>query len=63
MDNIKKLFVAKRTPATSVLQLDGFCDGLLTLAETIAECLISGDTEEVAPPKSSPEVGQRLTDT
>jgi len=56
MDNIKKLFVAKRTPAAHVLQLDGFCDGLQALAEAITECLLSGNTDEIAPPKARPEV-------
>jgi hypothetical protein len=56
MDSIKKLFVAKRTPAAHVLQLDGFCDGLLSLAEAISECLMSGTTEELSAPKTSPEV-------
>jgi hypothetical protein len=56
MESIKRLFVAKRTAAATVLQLDGFCDGLVSLAETISECLLSGNAEELPRLKSSTEV-------
>jgi len=59
MDSIRKMFVAKRTASTHVLQLEGFCDGLVSLAECISDCLLSGSSEEVAmlsAPKSLPEL-------
>jgi len=56
MESIKRLFVAKRTAAAAALQLDGFCDGLVSLAETISECLLSGNAEDLPHLKSSTEV-------
>lgn len=56
MESLKRLFVAKRTPAGSILQLDGFCDGILSLSRMILECLRGGNTEEVPAPKSSPDL-------
>ena len=55
MDSIKRLFVAKRTPVATVLQLDGFCDGMMAMAELILGCLRAGDTEEMGAPSPALE--------